>query len=1105
MAQQRGPQQKWIVGSLGALLFAAGHSVLGGVRGEAQTFEPISPAQEAVWKKAQAVLSSNCLSCHGAAKQSAKLRLDSREAILKGSENGPVVVGRDPSKSSLAQVLHFKGDTEIQMPPKGKLPDEEIHAIEAWIKSGLPVPQSQVAKPEKLDPQVSEFFEAKIRPVLANNCYSCHGPSKQMASLRLDSRAAVMKGSDNGPVIVENDPTKSLLIQAVRHLGEVKMPKGRAKLPDAQIEDLEAWVKMGAPWPGEQVLAAHQTAHNGEYAITSEQRKFWSFQPVRNYAPPKAKTSGWATSPIDNFILARLESRGLSPSARADKRTLIRRATYDLHGLPPTPAEVDAFVRDASAQAWAKVVDRLLASPRYGERWGRHWLDVARYADTKGYVFEEDRRYEHAYNYRDWVIQAFNQDLPYDQFILQQLAADRLLLADALGSPRPLAAMGFLRVGRRFLNQQPDIIDDRIDTTMRGFQGLSTACARCHDHKFDPISTKDYYALYGVFASSVEPPPQPISPREISQPWQAHDQKVRVAQEEVDNLIREQVKSLREKLKANEALPDEAKKVLEGLREDQLPNGDQNTKLEPLFASQASGKIHSLNASLETLRKSYPPAPELAMTMTDAPEPVTQHVFKRGNPGNLGDIVPRRFHAILTQGKPVEWKQGSGRLELAQSIASKDNPLTARVMANRIWQFHMGAGLVRTPSDFGTRGDKPTHPELLDFLARRFMDGGWSIKAMHRMMMLSSTYAQSSEHNARHYQADPDNTLLWRMNRRRLELEDLRDSLLAASGTLDTKIGGPSLDIWAAPYPTRRTVYGTIERQNLPGIFRTFDFANPDTSSASRFRTTVPQQALFLMNADFVIEQARHLANSPEVLAGDQDKQVRVLYRRLFGRVPTAEEAALARKYLQLASKPTKPVEPKAEIWSYGYGGFDEAAKQVKFTRLATFKNEAYVAGEAMPHPTLFWVQLSANGGHTGRDAQHAAIRRWTAPRDCEILISGQGSHGNDKGDGVLLRIVSSRSGTLGEWPLHNAKAETKAAKFAVKKGDTVDFLAGCRDNDGYDGFAWEAVISSADGKEAWDSAAGFRSPRPAPPKPLSAWERYVQVLLMTNEFFFVD
>jgi mono/diheme cytochrome c family protein len=1067
-------------------------------------------------KKAHAVLADNCLSCHGAAKQAAGLRLDTREGILKGAESGPVVVDNDPAKSSLAQVLSHTG--EVRMPPKAKLKAEDIAAIEGWIRNGFPLlgagaapvvaKEKEKGAETKLDPAVAEFFETQVRPVLANSCYGCHGPDKQMAALRLDSKAALLKGSDNGPVVVPGDPDKSVLIQAVRHSGAIKMPAGKGKLPPGEIEALETWVKMGVPWPGGEVSAAAlAAAKSGEYTITPEQRSFWSFQPVRSYAPPKVKTKGWASSPIDLFVLAKLEARGLSPSKPADRRTLIRRATYDLHGLAPTPTEVDAFVKDTAPDAWAKVVDRLLASPRYGEKWGRHWLDIARYADTKGYVFVEDRRYEHAYNYRDWVIRAFNEDLPYDQFIVQQLAADRLLLQDAMGDPRPLAAMGFLRVGRRFLNQQPDIIDDRIDTTMRGFQGLSTACARCHDHKFDPIPAKDYYSLYGVFANSVEPDPVPISPREISAPWQAHDQKVRDAKNQHDGTIRAQVKRLREMLARNESLPDEVKSTLGGLRENDLPNGDQMGKLEPSFEASARESLKSSSQNLEDLRKSYPRAPERAMTMADAPKLSTQHIFKRGNPGNRGEEAPRRFHAILSSGERPVWDKSSGRLELAQAIASKENPLTARVMVNRLWQHHFGAGIVRTPSDFGTRGDKPTHPELLDYLARQFMDGGWSLKKMHRSMMLSSTYKQSSGHNPKYFPRDPENLLLWRMNRRRLEFEDLRDSLLAAAGKLDATVGGPSVDLWQAPYSPRRAVYGTIERQNLPGIFRTFDFANPDSSSAQRFRTTVPQQALFLMNAQFVVEQAKHVASLPEVLGkADDAAQVRTLYYRLFGRTPSAQELALAQKYLQLASAPPKSLVPTSQLWSYGYGSFDEAAKRVaSFTPFSTFKNNVYQAHAEMPHASVGWVQLTPTGGHTGKDAQHAAIRRWTAPQYGVVLIKGKASHPSPNGDGVELRIVSSRAGLLGAWTVQNSQAETIVEKVEVKRGDTIDFITSCRANDNSDSFGWSAAIVTSDNKNSWDSTTGFKSPPPAPQPPLKPLERYAQVLLMTNEFFFVD
>ncbi|MBV9863713.1 MAG: PSD1 domain-containing protein [Abitibacteriaceae bacterium] len=971
-----------------------------------------------------------------------------------------------------------------------------------------PKPESQ-----KVDPQTAEFFETQIRPVLANNCYSCHGPAKQKAGLRLDSPEGLLKGSASGPVISGHDADKSTLVQVVRYNGDTQMPPA-GKLPAKDIAAIEAWVKMGAPWPNDKTAdgatasaapaSAPAGAPAGEYTITDQQRHFWSFVPVQKPVLPKVKNTAWVTSPLDNYILSKLEAQGLTPSHKADRRTLIRRATYDLIGLPPTPSEVDNFVLDKSPDAFAKVVDRLLASPHYGEKWGRHWLDVARYADSKGYVFEEDRRYPHAYNYRDWVIRAFNQDLPYDQFITQQLAADHLPLGD---DRRPLAALGFLTVGRRFLNNPHDIIDDRIDVTMRGFQGLTVGCARCHDHKFDPIPTKDYYSLYGVFANSVEPPPQPISPKAISEPYAAHDKKLHDTQNERDEFIKAQVRSLREREQKNETLPNDVKETLAKFREETLPNGEQLAKLMPAFDPATQEKIKTFDQTLDTLRKTYPPTPELAMTMADTTQPVKAFVFRRGNPANQGDEVPRHFLAILSKEDRPSWTNGSGRLELAQAIASKDNPLTARVMVNRIWLQHFGFGLVRTPSDFGKQGERPSHPELLDYLAWRFMEDSWSIKKLHRLIMLSSTYQQSSDYNTKNFQADPENRLLWRMNRRRLELEGLRDSLLAATGHLDPKIGGPSVELWQAPFTTRRTVYGVIERQNLPGTFRTFDFATPDSSSPQRFRTTVPQQALFLMNSPFMIEQVRSLASRPEVIARpNDDSRVRYLYYLLFGRSPDADELAIAHHYLQTAAAPSTPPEPKSAVWHYGYGQYDATTNRVtSFTPLGTFKDEAYRGGAEFPDPNLHFLQLTATGGHPGIDAQHAAIRRWVAPQDGVVSIKGTAGHPETQGDGVEARIVSSRSGSVGVWTVYSAKVETNVQNITVQKGDTLDFVISCRANHNFDAFSWSNVITLAGANTSWDSQAQFVAPAGAAPKPLSAWERYTQALLMSNEFIFVD
>ncbi len=662
------------------------------------------------------------------------------------------------------------------------------------------------------EPNSSDLFEAQIRPVLAANCFECHGPKKQESDLRLDSRDAMLNGNSDGPVIVPGDPEKSRLVKAIRRQGDIKMPPEK-KLPDPAVEALTNWIKAGAPWPEEK--PATTTSSTGA-TIAAAAKGHWAFQPVREPPLPSVENKAWVKDPVDAFVLIRLEAAHIPPAPAVDRRTLIRRATFDLIGLPPTPTEVDAFVHDDSPDAFGRVVDCLLASPRYGERWGRYWLDIARYADTKGYVFMEERKYAYAYVYRDWVIQALNDDLPYDKFLIDQIAADRLPASDS-GS---LAAMGFLTVGRRFLNNRPDIIDDRLDVISRGMMGLTVTCARCHNHKFDPIPTEDYYSLYGVLASCVEKQ-VPLAPQSLEQ----------------------------------------------------------------------------------------------AMVLEDAPTPETPHVFVRGSAGNLGAAVPRQFLAILSGPDRKPFEQGSGRLELAQRIASADNPLTARVLVNRVWLHHFGEGLVRTPSDFGLRSDPPTHPELLDWLAARFVADGWSLKKLHRTIMLSSTYQQSSDGSAEGAKSDPENRLVWKMNRRRLDFEATRDALLAAGGDMDLKIGGPSIDLLAQPFSRRRSVYGYVDRQNLPGLFRTFDLATPDTTSPMRHTTTIPQQALYLMNSPFVVEQAQRLMKRPEIAgAADAHERIERIYAILFGRSANAEEFALGQQYVE--SKPPPGTAPsKLDLW----------------------------------------------------------------------------------------------------------------------------------------------------------------------------------------------
>jgi len=888
-----------------------------------------------------------------------------------------------------------------------------------------------------------EFFEKQVRPLLVEHCQTCHGMEKQEAGLRLDGREAMLKGSDSGPVVVPGDIEGSKLIAAVRYAGDIQMPPD-GKLADEHVAALVAWIKLGAPWPagdaggsgGASVAVARPPAER----IDEMRGAHWAYQPVVRPAPPVVRDTSWCATPLDAFILQQLEARGLSPSPRADRRSLMRRAAFDLTGLPPTAEEVEAFESDEAPDAWARVVDRLLASPEYGERWGRHWLDIARYADTKGYVFTQERRYAFSYTYRDYVIRAFNEDLPYDRFVVEQLAADKL----QNGDPRAQAALGFLTLGRRFMFNENDIIDDRIDVVSRGLLGLTVTCARCHDHKFDPVPTADYYSLYGVFASSVEPDEGPLLGRpEESAAYQAFVQDLTSRQQAFEEYRVEQHRALEHELRlrsgdylgriaieksgapadgqaaislgsgelrrriverwreyvkqsatrhdpvfapwqelaaleaatfaekardcisrtadpqrpVNALVRDALSKqppstmadvakvygaLLAQVEEQWTAAGGSSPPLEKLaepaaeelrqvlyasgsptvvdpkaagrlFSRDVQGRLGELRKKVEEWEVNSPGAPPRAMALADAPTPREPHVFLRGNQDRPGPPVPRQFLAVLSPAERRPFTDGSGRRELAEAIASRDNPLTARVLVNRVWMHHFGAGLVRTASDFGARSDPPTHPALLDWLAATFMDEGWSIKKLHRMILLSGVYQQRSVARPECEAVDPENRLLWRMNRRRLEFEAMRDAMLAVAARLDPLLGGRPVDLWKAPYTARRTVYGFIDRQDLPGVFRVFDFANPDVSNDQRPRTTVPQQALFAMNAPFVLEQAKALTARPEVAnEPDATRRVRVLYRLALGRTPTPDEVELAARFV---AAPPASGETKLSAW----------------------------------------------------------------------------------------------------------------------------------------------------------------------------------------------
>ena len=839
------------------------------------------------------------------------------------------------------------------------------------------------------DPAAVEFFEKSVRPLLVEHCQACHGEQKQRGGLRLDTLEFTLKGTDNGPGLVAGKPDESRIIQAIRYDGEVQMPP-KEKLPQAAIDILTEWVKQGAVWPA--------TPEKPASEVAGAAQPHWAFQPIQNPPVPVVETAGWARNEIDHFVWQALQTAKLKPSPLATKPTWLRRVTFDVTGLPPTLAEVEAFEADKSPEAYAKVVDRLLASPAYGEKWARHWLDVSRYADTKGYVFQEDRNYPHAYQYRDWVINALNNDLPYDQFLTKQIAADQLVQGD---DQSDLAAMGFLTLGRRFLNNIHDIIDDRIDVLTRGTMGLTVNCARCHDHKFDPIPTIDYYALYGVFASSDEP--------------------------------------------KDGAFP---------------------------------------------------------MRLVDKPEPHNVKVFIRGNAGNHGPEAPRKFLEVVAGQDRPAFQKGSGRLELAQAIVAPSNPLTARVMANRIWGHYFGKALVDTPSDFGVRTGLPSHPELLDYLATQLRDQGWSLKKLHRLILLSATYGQNSMIRPEAVAIDSENRLLWRQNRKRMTWEETWDSVLAVSGQLDRTVGGPALKMFEMPQPTRRAIYGFVDRQNLPGTLRTFDFANPDTHAPLRFTTTVPQQALFLLNSPFILTAAEATIKRQEVASYQATKlKTDRIYGVVLARHPSPDELKRVEQFLK--TQKTNPEIVAEAPWRYGTAELNPTTKKTTdFQELPHWTGVAWQGGAELPDAKLDWCSLNAAGGHPG---VRAVVRRWTSPIAGKVRIEGRLAHKTAEGNGVVSFAISNRKGVVGEWAAHNNSTKTEVNDVNVTVGETIDFVTDRNGDTSHDSFLWDLrvqVVGPEEQGKKWSSIEDFGGPRPPL---LGPWEQLAQALLLTNEFAFID
>jgi Protein of unknown function (DUF1553)/Protein of unknown function (DUF1549)/Planctomycete cytochrome C len=715
------------------------------------------------------------------------------------------------------------------------------------------------------------FFEKKVRPVLFARCQECHSTrtKKKRGGLLLDSRATILAGGDTGPAAVVGEPDKSLLIQAVRYEHATLAMPSAGRLPPAEVRILEEWVRRGVPYPGPSAVVAKTSID------LVAGRNFWSFLPVASHPLPNVRDAAWPRGRVDRFLLAEMEKHGLAPSPLADRRTLIRRVTFDLIGLPPTPDEVEAFAADARPDAYERLVERLLASPRHGERLGRAWLDLVRYCDEAEPWSEAKPS---RWLYRDWVVRSINEDLPYGEFVQKQLAAD--LMPGAVPADR--AALGFLGLSPNYwkeLKLDHTLIkgvvaeewEERLHTLGSTFLGLTVACARCHDHKFDPISARDYYALAGVLAS-IRQADLSLLPEEFDKP--VRDAKARL------QAIEQQLVPLRKKKgpeveKQIGTLTAEAKK----LRATPHLN-------DPLAAGVVEASLHVLPDGPQRTRLEYKPAPQdIAMQM-------------RGNPASPGPVVPRRFLAVLSNGGSRNFEKGSGRLELAQAIVTDAQALTARVIVNRVWQHHFGAGLVRTPSDFGRQGDRPTHPPLLDDLAARFIANGWSLKWLHRELVLSSAYRQSSRTADPTKSAlDPDNRWLARMSRRRLEVEAWRDAVVSVCDGLDDTLGGPPLDI-NRPDNARRTLYASIKRRELPDLLRLYDFPDPTTHSAGRVPTTTPLQQLFILNSDFMRRQSTALARRLQATPGDDADRIRSAYRLLYARPATDKEVRLGSAYL---------------------------------------------------------------------------------------------------------------------------------------------------------------------------------------------------------------
>ncbi len=921
----------------------------------------------------------------------------------------------------------------------------------------LPAATVSVDAAEKtLTPQQVEFFEKRVRPLLISRCFQCHsGKSKVLkGGLRLDSHQAVLKGGDTGVAVVPGEPDKSLLVRSIRYQAYEMPPTGKMK--PAEIAVLVDWVKRGAFWPaGNSPTVARTT--EGNYDYKKIKATHWAYRPLGKPKQPTVKRADWGRQDIDRFVLARLEAAGLDGAPAADRRTLIRRVTLDLVGLPPTPKEVRAFQEDDRPDAWARLIDRLLDSPHYGERWGRHWLDVARYSDGFG-GFLDNAALPHSWHYRDWVIRSFNRDLPFNEFVRQQVAGD--LMPE---KPEAWAGSGFFAIGPTYRSDggDPDskaqarseTLDDRVDVLSRGFLGLTVSCARCHAHKFDPIPHEDYYSLAGVFNNTKMVVKTLATPAQLKA-YNDHHAAIKRLDGEVKKLAAEIGKA-----------------------------GDKATDAQK---RDLAGKQAELKTLRETAPAAYPPSHVLGDTGNkDMP------IALRGNLRKPGPIAPRRFLRLLAGPDAKAFTQGSGRLGLADALVAPSNPLTPKVFVNRVWAWHFGRGLVRSPSNFGTLGEKPTHPDLLEWLAADFVEHGWSIKRLHRTILLSATFRQSSAFNKKAFATDGDNRLVWRFSPRRLDVESWRDSLLAVTGELDLNLGGaPTEDVRGS---RRRTMYFKISRTGdrfaTDDFLRLFDFPIPRATIAKRPLSTVPQQYLFLLNSPIMIDRARGLVARLKKEAPDPSARIERAYQLLYGRSPTPLESRLAHDFLDGEAAPTtNTTDDRADVLVSDFEGGNYGKWNV--------------TGQAFgprPAPGTLPNQMNVSG-FLGRGLVNTFFNHdktvgtltspeFTIKRKRIAFLVGGGSHPGRTciqllvGDKVV-RTTTGRNNELLQWSSWDvAPWSGKTVRIRI-----VDQVTG-----GWGHINIDHIVQT-DNQQA---------STPKEP-PLDRWTQYTQVLLGSNEFMFV-